>query len=212
MPSQERMLMNVHQSLAAQFEWPRGTFGRIAGWVMAHRSSNRERNSWTVELLAPQSEDHILEIGCGPGLGLKACLERATNGLVVGLDHSLIMLHQAGVRNRQAVQEGRLELHLGNLHKLPYADGYFDKIFSVNVVQFLEDRAGVFEMLRGKLRSGGQIATTYMPRGQKPGRKKAFAMADEICRHMEAVGFVRIRIEELLLKPVPAVCVLGERS
>ena len=203
--------MNLHQSLAAQFEWPRGTFGRIAGWVMAHRSSNRERNSWTVELLAPQSEDHILEIGCGPGLGLKACLERTTNGLVVGLDHSLTMLHQAGVRNREAVQEGRLEFHLGNLDKLSYGDGYFDKIFSVNVIQLLDNRAGVFEMLRGKLRPGGRIATTYMPRGQNPSREKALAMADEIYQHMKAAGFAQMKIEILPLKPVPAVCVLGER-
>jgi len=204
--------MKLQQSLVAQFEQPRGILGRIAGWVMAHRSSNRERNSWTVELLDPQPDDQILEIGCGPGLAIKACLARVNSGLVVGLDHSQTMLNQARARNKQAVLDGRLQLHLGNSGKLPYPDAYFDKIFSVNVVQFLDNMAGTFDALRLKLRPGGRIATTYMPRGQNPSREKAFTMADKIRRHMETLGFIRIRIEELPLKPVPAVCVLGERS
>ena len=203
--------MTAHDSIAAQFERPSGTLGRIAGWVMAHRSSNRERNCWTVDLLDPQTEDHILEIGCGPGLGLKACLSRVTNGLVVGLDHSQTMLNQARARNAQAALDGRLQLHLGSVGKLAYSDEYFDKIFSVNVVQFFDDRTDAFNVLRKKLRRGGLIASTYMPRGRNPSREKALAMADELHRLMETVGFIRIRIQELPLKPVPAVCVLGER-
>jgi len=203
--------MSLQQIIVSQFEQPHGTLGYVAGWVMAHRPSNRERNSWTVDILDPQAEEHILEIGCGPGLALKACLARVTNGLVVGLDHSQTMLNQARTRNAQAVLDGRLQLHLGSLGKLPYADGYFDKIFSVNVVQFIDDKAGFFNSLSMKLRPGGRMASTYMPRGQNPRREKARAMADEIKRHMETAGFIRIRSEELSLKPVPAICVIGER-
>jgi SAM-dependent methyltransferase len=203
--------MSLQQIIVSQFEQPHGTLGYIAGWVMAYRPSNRERNSWTVDFLDPQAKDHILEIGCGPGLALKACLARVTNGLVVGLDHSQTMLNQAWARNVQAILDGRLQLHLGSLGKLPYADGYFDKIFSVNVVQFIDDKAGVFNALRMKLRPGGRMASTYMPRGQNPSREKALVMADEIKRNLETAGFVRIRSEELSLKPVPAICVIGER-
>jgi ubiquinone/menaquinone biosynthesis C-methylase UbiE len=183
----------------------------MAGWVMAHRPSNRERNFWTVDLLDPQPEDHILEIGCGPGLALEACLAGVGKGLVVGLDHSQTMLNQARARNAQAVKDGRLQLRLGSLEQLALTDELFEKIFSVNVVQFLDDKVGVFNALRMKLRPGGRIASTYMPRGQSPSREKALTMADELKQYMETVGFIKIRIEKLPLKPVPAVCVIGER-
>lgn len=35
-------------SAVRQFGYPRGLAGRAAGWVMAHRPSNRQRNTWVV--------------------------------------------------------------------------------------------------------------------------------------------------------------------
>ena len=32
---------------------------------------NRQANDWTVELLRIQSTDHVLEVGFGPGMGIK---------------------------------------------------------------------------------------------------------------------------------------------
>lgn len=202
--------MNLQNVIVAQFQQPRGLLGQIAGWIMAHRPSNRDRNHWTVNLLHIQPQDHILEIGCGPGLALEACLARVVDGLVVGLDHSQTMLEQARARNAPAVWDGRLQLRLGSLGELSHTNELFDKIFSVNVVQFLDDKATAFNALYTRLRPRGILATTYMPRGQNPNRTKALSMADEVKPYMEQARFVRIRIEELLLKPVPAVCVIGE--
>lgn len=53
-----------------QFGQPRGAAGKVAGWVMAHRSSNRRRNKWVVSLLDVRSTDRVLEIGFGPGLAI----------------------------------------------------------------------------------------------------------------------------------------------
>ena len=38
-----------------QFERPHGALGALAGFVMSHRPSNRERNRWTVDLIAPEA-------------------------------------------------------------------------------------------------------------------------------------------------------------
>ncbi len=203
--------MKLPQTIAEQFERPRGLLGHITGWVMAHRASNRDRNRWTVDLLDIQPTDHVLELGCGPGLALQWCLDRAKDGRVVGLDHSETMLAQARARNRQAVRDQRLDLRLGSLNELAASSEHFDKIYSVNVVQFLDDLGAAFSVFHAKLRPGGLVATTYMPRGQNPDRAKAWKLAEEVTRHMEQAGFVRIRTEELPLQPVPAVCVLGMR-
>jgi ubiquinone/menaquinone biosynthesis C-methylase UbiE len=203
--------MSLRKTIVAQFGNPHGFLGRIAGWIMAKRPSNRERNHWTVDSLNIQSGDRIIEIGCGPGLALEDCLVRVGDGHVVGLDHSQTMLDQARTRNAEAAREGRLDLRLGNLEDLAVADSSFDKVCSVNVVQFFPDRAAAFRKIYSLLKPKGVAATTYMPRGKNPDRENALNMAEEVKRHMEVAGFTNIRIEELPMEPTPAVCIIGER-
>ena len=204
--------MRIPDTIATQFEHPRGLLGHMTGWIMAHRTSNKDRNRWTVDLLDIQPTDHVLELGCGPGLALQSCLSHATEGLVVGLDHSETMLAQAAARNRHAIKDKRLELWLGSLRELSGSADQYDKIYSVNVVQFLEDLQAVFSVFHHHLKPGGMVATTYMPRGQNPSKAKAWQMADEVTRHLVRTGFTQIRTEELALKPIPAICVLGTRA
>jgi len=203
--------MALTDVIATQFEHPRGIPGHIVGWIMAHRSSNRDRNSWSVELLNIQAQDHVLELGCGPGLALEGCLGRATEGMVVGLDHSQTMLDQARMRNRQAFQNGRLQLRLGSLKELSGSTERYDKIFSVNVIQFLDDLHAAYTVFHDHVKPGGTVATTYMPRGKNPNRAKAWKMAEEVRHHMEGTGFAQVRVEELPLNPIPAICVIGTR-
>jgi hypothetical protein len=53
-------------AIMSQFKQPHGLLGRLIGHVMA--VENRERIEWTVNLLAVQPTDHILDIGFGPEL------------------------------------------------------------------------------------------------------------------------------------------------
>jgi cyclopropane fatty-acyl-phospholipid synthase-like methyltransferase len=203
--------VSIRARIVDQFRRPHGALGHLAGWIMAARGSNRARNTWTVGLLEIGPNDRVLEIGCGPGLGLAEAARQATAGRVVGLDHSETMLGQARARNATAIAAGGVELVLGGLEKVAGLPGPFDKIFSINVVQFLPDRAAAFATLLGKLAPGGTVATTYMPRHRNPTRADAERTAREIADILARAGFASIRIETLDLKPVPAVCVLGRR-
>lgn len=203
--------MSLRSAVVGQFRQPRGMLGRLVGWIMRTRPSNRARNRWTVELLGVGPTDRVLELGCGPGLGLEASAARATSGRVVGLDHSATMIAQARRRLAGAVAAGRVELRVGSLETIPTLGGGFDKIFSVNVVQFLPDRPAAYRVLRDALAPGGTVATTYQPRHKNPTRADALAMAAQVHAAMAAAGFTDIRTEELPLEPVPAVCVLGLR-
>jgi SAM-dependent methyltransferase len=107
--------MTVKRALIAaivgQFGHPRGTAGSIAGWVMAHRPSNRQRNRWVVSLLDVQPTDRVLEIGFGPGLAIAGLSRRVgDSGHVYGIDHSEVMLRQATRRNAAAIAAGRVSL------------------------------------------------------------------------------------------------------
>ena len=79
----------------AQFHHPTGAVGHVAGWIMGRRSSNVARNRWAVQLLDVQPTDRVIELGCGPGVAIAALATRAIRGLVVGVDHSQVMIRQA---------------------------------------------------------------------------------------------------------------------
>jgi cyclopropane fatty-acyl-phospholipid synthase-like methyltransferase len=203
--------MRLRAAVVAQFRRPQGLWGRAAGWIMASRASNRERNLWTLDLLRIDPRDRVLEIGCGPGLALEACAARLREGIVIGLDHSDTMLQQARRRNRAAIAGNRVALRLGDLRALARLPGRFDKVFSVNLVQFLADRVAAFRALHAVTVPGGLVASTYQPRHADATRDDALRMASDVAREMAQVGFVGIRCEELPLRPVPAICVLGMR-
>ena len=203
--------MTLRAAMVRQFARPHGILGRAAGLIMATRPSNRERNRWTVDLLPIRTSDTVLEIGCGPGLAVAAAAGRAREGLVVGLDHSAAMISQAGRRNRAAIAAGRVRLVEGGIEAALPLGLTFDIVFSVNVVQFLADRAAAFRLIRGLLRPDGTVATTYMPRHAGATPEDARRMADSLVATMEAAGFAHIRVETLPLVPVPAVAVLGRR-
>jgi hypothetical protein len=66
----------------AQFGRPTGLWGRAAGSLMAHRSSNRLRNAWAVSMLDVRPDDRVLEFGFGPGVAIRELARLASEGSV----------------------------------------------------------------------------------------------------------------------------------
>jgi len=128
----------VIAAIVGQFGHPQGTAGRVAGWVMAHRPSNRQRNRWVVWLLEVQPTDRVLEIGFGPGLAIAELRRRVGHaGHVDGIDHSDVMLRQATRRNTAAIAAGRVSLSRASVDQLPRSLGSpLDAILAVNSLGF----------------------------------------------------------------------------
>jgi ubiquinone/menaquinone biosynthesis C-methylase UbiE len=201
----------VIRAMVAQFHRPHGIGGRAAGWVMAHRESNRRRNVWAAGLLDVQPDDRVLELGFGPGIAIEALARRATNGVVVGIDHSEVMVRQARRRNAAAVRAGRVDLRLGNAETLPHFEEQFDRILAVNSLMFWDDPVARLEELRGILRPGGRIAIAYQPRGPNSTDETAAEAGRELATQFSAAGLTDVRVETLELQPTNVVCVLGVR-
>src|ERR687897_1987523 len=146
-------------AIRAQFGRPTGFWGRAAGLLMAHRTSNRRRNAWAVSLLDVRSEDRVLEIGFGPGLAIRELGRLAGKGYVCGIDHSELMLRRAKRLNAEGLRHGVVDLRLGSVPEdLPAFDEPFDKILAVNATMFWREPVARLEELRRLLRSGGLIA------------------------------------------------------
>jgi cyclopropane fatty-acyl-phospholipid synthase-like methyltransferase len=195
--------------LYRQFGKPEGVLGHLAGWIMASRPSNRERIRWTVELLDLRPDDRVLEIGYGPGLSITFAASKMTSGKVTGIDHSALMHAQASARNAALIRAGRAELRHGGLELLPALPGPFDKVFAVNVFQFIPGRQEALASIRQIMQPDGLLGITYMPRGANAAPGDAGRFAALLSEQMAEAGFRAIRTEKLDLKPMPAVCVLG---
>jgi ubiquinone/menaquinone biosynthesis C-methylase UbiE len=124
---------------------------------------------WIVDLLQVQPADRVLDVGCGPGVFVSLAAERATAGLVCGVDPSTVMLDQAAARNQAAVQAGRVELRQAGASALPYPDGSFTKVCSMHSMYFWPSvEAGLQELSR-VLAPGGRLAIAVRMRREGVG-------------------------------------------
>jgi ubiquinone/menaquinone biosynthesis C-methylase UbiE len=137
----------------AQFARPRGWAGRLAGHLMAWK--NNEQNRFAVEILDPRPDDSVLEVGFGSGRSLRAIAERAK--LVVGIDHSEVMLVQAARRNKDLITAGLMQLEQGSVDALPFTYASFDKVLAVNCFHLWPNQElDLFEVQR-VMKPGGRI-------------------------------------------------------
>jgi ubiquinone/menaquinone biosynthesis C-methylase UbiE len=202
------MRKQLLRRIVLQFHHPRGLPGRLVGWEMALRPSNRRRNAWAVSLMDVQPSDRVLEIGFGPGIAVREIARRATRGEVVGIDRSAVMRAQAGRRNAAAVRAGRVSLTVGSVEDLPAFDRRFDKILAVNNMGMWSEPAVRLKELAALLRGGGLIAIVSQPRCPGATPETTAAGSREIVGLLDAAGFEAIRAETLDLEP-PVACVIG---
>lgn len=192
----------------AQFHRPTGALGHVAGWIMGTRSSNVARNRWAVRLLDVQPADRVIELGCGPGVAVAALATRAVRGLVVGVDHSAVMIRQAGMRNRAAVRAGRVRLIHAPVERLSVDDGLFDAALAVNTLGMWPEPAARLRELARLLRPGGRIAVVSQPRCSGATAATTADAAGTLADLLTSAGFVDLRTETLDLDP-PVACVIG---
>lgn len=192
----------------AQAHNPTGPAGHVQGWIFGHRSSNVRRNQWAVELLEVKPSDRVIELGCGPGVAVAALASRATHGLVVGVDHSTVVLGQARRRNEDAIKDGRVRLIHAPVERLQVAGAPFDAALAVNTVGMWSEPTTRLREIGGLLRHGGRIALVSQPRCQGAAAAISAEAADRLATQLSEAGFEEIRVETLSLDP-PAVCVLA---
>ena len=202
-------MRSLVEKVVAQFARPTGFFGNVAGFIMAHRSSNLERNEWAVSLLNLQPSDRVLEIGFGPGVTIQKMSEIVIHGVIWGIDHSEVMLRQASKRNERTIAAGRVRLVLTSVSKLPSFDDPFDKILAVNNFQFWNKKIDVLRRLREQLPTGGIIALVHQPRIPGATEDDATEAGESFARDLEMAGFKDIKVERKMMKPVSTVYVQG---
>jgi ubiquinone/menaquinone biosynthesis C-methylase UbiE len=177
-------------------------------------AKNAYMNRLTVELLKVQPDDRVLEIGFGPGTLIHLLAKRATNGFVAGIDISELMVKQASRRNRKSIQTGRVELRQGTVSSLPYEDGRFTKICTVNTFHHWPSLENDLREVRRVLDERGLLFLCL--RMKHPSRKFLVApgfteeQVEEAQALVRRAGFCNIRTERRQLGR-EITCVMANR-
>ena len=162
--------------------------------------ANDEPNRIAIDALKLQPTDQVLELGFGPGWGLRTIAARV-HGRVCGVDQSDRMLRQAASINEVAIRRGRVLLVKGPFNPLPWIDSTFNKILLVNVAYFFDasgrDMAEVYRVLT----EGGRVVIYVTSRETMC--KWPFASAEthrtynqeELFDLLSGAGFHRTRIK-----------------
>jgi ubiquinone/menaquinone biosynthesis C-methylase UbiE len=190
-----------------QFSHPTGWLGWWIGQIVA--VTNRTQSEWVLESISVQPDDYILEMGFGAGTDITLVSALAIHGFVAGIDRSAVMVRQAKQRNAAAIEAKQVELHCGCALSIPYPDAMFDKIFSINVVQFWTNPLAELAELKRVLKSGGSIALAIQPRIPNASEATSQATGKFLLKLLNEAGFDRIELKSKLMKPVSIVCVLG---
>jgi ubiquinone/menaquinone biosynthesis C-methylase UbiE len=201
---------------AQQMRCPSGFMGRLAARVM--KKYNAEAESWTVEQLKLAPDDRVLEIGFGPGIGLRSALCKIQTGFVGGIDLSPDMVKMVSRNNKEAIQNGRLRLTNGDAEKLPFEDRSFSKVFAVNVIYFWKEPRVPFLEIKRVLTPGGQFCI-YMVEKQDmlrldQARTDVFNLLEkeEVLKIIEAAGFLNCVIQTRQERIRTGVCISGVKK
>lgn len=119
-----------------------------------------------LDVVPPQPEWQVLDVGCGTGTGLAHYLEAGCT--VVGVDVSPAMLEKATARLGD-----RVELHLTDGHALPFGAGRFDLVTMSMVLHEVpaEERAALVTEMARVAKADGRLMLTDFRFGSLRGWK-----------------------------------------
>jgi ubiquinone/menaquinone biosynthesis C-methylase UbiE len=128
---------------------------------MLLRNMNKRHSGvtdWGLSHCAIPRDGVILDVGCGGGRTIAKLAAASGSGQVYGVDHSADSVRLAEKTNAELIRAGRVEVRLGSVSQLGYADDAFDLVTAVETIYFWPDLpADVREVWR-VVKPGGSFA------------------------------------------------------
>lgn len=142
------------QALGDQLSCPEGAMGIEVAKSM-HETNISMTNS-TLDWLDLQAEQTVLELGYGSAAHVPHLLSRAPQLHYQGLEVSKTMWQEA---QKEASAQAAFQLYNGT--QLPFKEGVFDRIFTVNTIYFWEKPYQLLQELARTLKADGCCILTY---------------------------------------------------
>ncbi len=148
---------------------------------------SRIRNDMLRRFLAPAPSDRVVDLGCGSGRAL--LWNRDWGASMVGLDIAPFFSEDA---------RGQVDLLLGDLRSLPFADATFTRAYSLDVLEHLS-REALAAMLAEAARVLAPGGTLFVYTHVRKNARIAAGLRwiNALARRLERAGWVDLRQEHL---------------
>ena len=113
---------------------PEGEAGRAM--LVRMNESHAQLVEWGLAQIDLRAGDTVLDIGCGGGNTLARMAQRVTEGHLVGIDYAETSVEASRAFNAGLIEAGRMEILHGSVEHLPFADGQFDAVVTVESFYF----------------------------------------------------------------------------
>ncbi len=138
---------------------PHGEFGEQM--LERMNRSHAEVTNWALDQLEFKAGDRALDIGCGGGatMGRLASRIEAAGGMghVSGVDISTVSCETSRRNNEEAIRAGRMDVTQASVESLPFADGSFDIVTTVESFYFWPDPERCLAEVARVVRPGGRF-------------------------------------------------------
>ena len=132
---------------------PAGLGGRLMVSMM--NAGHRALAAWGLRFLKLTPDAKVLDCGCGGGANLKTLLKRCPQGIVKGVDYSVVSVEKARKLNQTAIRGGRCVVWQGSVAELIFAADWFDAVTAFETVYFWPDLEQSFREISRVLKPGG---------------------------------------------------------
>jgi|SRR5690606_2854039 SAM-dependent methyltransferase len=147
------------QELAQQLRQPHGTHGIEVADMM--NENNIQMTLHAIACLDIQASDVILELGHGNCKHLPIIFQQNDDISYYGLDISTLMHQEAQKINHDYIISNKAFFHLYEGVYIPFANNYFNKIFTVNTIYFWSQPETLLMELYRVTKPGGVLNITY---------------------------------------------------
>lgn len=190
--------MGLRSFFISPFARPQGFLGVLAARMMA--VTNRPLNEFVVQLLDVRPTDHVLEIGFAHGKAIEMSAGLARQGFVAGVDLTETAIRIASRTNERFIRDGKVELKIGSVSAIPYEDGRFDKVCTVNTVYFWPRPNDDLREIRRVIKEGGRLVLAFRGKEGSPrfgpwGPALNRDDVEQLATRVRNAGFRDVRVE-----------------
>ena len=159
---------------------------------------------WGLRFLQPAPDAMVLDCGCGGGANIKRLLKKCPQGIVKGIDYSLVSVEKSKKVNETAIVEGRCTVLQGSVADMIFADNWFDAVTAFETVYFWPDLPQYFREVYRVLKSGGTFLICNESNGDTDKDEKWAGIIGgmtiykdiELKAHLEQTGFHNVQIHK----------------
>ena len=154
--------MPAPKFLLKQLSRPAGFFSTLSAWYL--NKGNATQNFKTIDILPLEETSRVLDVGFGGGVSFVQLLKRCSKGYIAGVDVSNEMIQRAKKIWAKKIAAGHLEVREAGVDNLPWPNGTFDFVMTVNTIYFWPNvKSGLSEIKR-ILSPGGLFVSSSVPR------------------------------------------------